>query len=565
MTLTRPLITGRRFMVSSGHWLATMAAYEILTAGGNAVDAGCAAGMVLGVVQPDIVNVAGVAPIMIRLAETGQILTIAGLGHWPASLPEGHFATAHRGTIPPGVQRCVVPAAPDAWITALKLHGTMTFSEVASAAIRHARDGFFVYPLLADSLAAHEADYRRWPSSKDVFYPHDRMPAEGELFVQSDLAATLDHMAMAETRARGDRLAGLEAARAAFYAGDIARTITGYVAEQGGFLSMADMRDFRSRLEPAVTMTWRGMQLSVCGPWTQGPVLLHALRLLEGHDLAAMGHNSPEMIHTVVEALKWAFADREAHYGDPAHCDVPLDAILSDANVTAQRARIDPAQAMPDMPMSLLPAAGPHPPVPQGDAPQGDPDTSYVCVVDRAGNSFSATPSDGSWSVPMVPGTGLVPSTRGSQSRPYSGHPSSARAGKRPRLTPNPALLVHGDAVTPFGTPGGDVQSQAMLQFLLNRHVFGMNPQEALDAPRFATYSFPSSFAPFTAYPGLLKLEAGIAPETAQVLARRGHRIAAWPRHSWLAGGVCAITARPAAGEYQGAADPRRPSYAAGS
>lgn len=565
MTLTRPLITGRRFMASSGHWLATMAAHEILVAGGNAVDAGCAAGMVLGVVQPDIVNVAGVAPIMIRMADTGRIVTIAGLGHWPSSLPADHFMTAHGGTIPPGVERCVVPAAPDAWITALRLHGTMSFADVASAAIRHAREGFFVYPMLADSFASHEAEYRRWPTSKAVFFPEDRMPREGELFVQADLAATLSHMADAEARAGGDRLNGLEAARAAFYAGDIARMITDFVAEGGGFLSMDDMRGFRSRIEPAVTTTWRGMELSVCGPWTQGPVLSHALRLLDGYDLAAMGHNSPDMIHTVVEALKWAFADREAHYGDPAMVDVPLAAILSDANIAAQRSLIDPARALTDMPASLLPPTGAGWPGPEGDAPAGDPDTSYVCVVDRAGNTFSATPSDGSWSVPMVPGTGLVPSTRGSQSRPDPAHPSGVRAGKRPRLTPNPAILVNGAEVLPFGTPGGDVQSQAMLQFLLNRYVFGMDPQQALDAPRFATYSFPSSFAPFTAYPGLVKLEEGIAPATVGELAARGHRTGDWPRHTWLAGGICAIAAVPEAGLYQGAADPRRPSYAAGS
>ncbi len=562
---TRPLIGGARHVVASGHYLATAAAARILEAGGNAVDAGVAAGLALGVLQPDLVNVAGVAPIMFRPAGAGEVVTIDGLGVWPASLPPRHFMEKHGGTMPYGVERIIVPAAIDAWLTALSRWGTMSFRDVSEGARRHAREGFPVHPLMAETIETYREGYERWPSTAAIYLPRGRVPRVEERFVQKDLARTLDYLCAEEAAAGGDRVAGIEAARRAFYAGDVAREIVRFVQAEGGFLDHPDMANFRCRVERAGEVAWRGHTVYFCGAWCQGPVLGMALRQVEAMGLDGLSHNAPDYIHRIVEILRNAFADREHHFGDPAFVDVPLDQLLSEEHARARVAEIDPRRAREGMPGPLL-AAAPRDAAPANasDDPRPEPDTSYVAVVDRHGNAFSATPSDGSWDVPVVPGTGLVPSSRGSQSRPDPDHPAGVRAGKRPRLTPNPAMIVFGEDVMPFGTPGGDVQSQAMLQLLLNRFHFGMSLQEAIDAPRFGTYDFPGSFAPFEHHHGLVKLEGRISGATAEALAAMGHKVARWPDFDWRAGGLCAVESRKAEGLVFGAADSRRPSYAIG-
>lgn len=563
MFATRPTLYGTRHAVSAGHYLAAAAGFSVLEAGGNAIDAGCAAGIALGVLLPDLVNVAGVAPILIRKGD-GTVETIAGLGHWPRALPADLFQREHGGRIPDGVLRTVVPAAPDAWITALERHGTMGFGEVAAPAIRFARDGFAVQPLLDGNIRDHAEAYARWPGNAAIFLPGGRQPQVGERFVQADLARTLQYMADEEKAvARHGRAAGLAAAHAAFYRGDIAREICDFMAREGGYLRREDLAEYRSRIEPAVRRRWRGHEVVTCGPWCQGPALLEALLLMERGGIGALAHNSPDYLHLFTECIKLAMADREYHFGDPAFVEVPLDRLLSEAHVAARLVEIDPRQAMIGMPgrqpgSGLTPAA-----MASRTAPPVEADTSYCAVVDRWGNAFSATPSDGSWNAPVVPGLGLIPSSRGSQSRPDPAHPCGVAPGKRPRLTPNPALVVtEGGGVMPFGTPGGDVQIQAMLQVLLNLFQFGMEVQEAIEAPRIASYSFPSSFAPFEAFPGRLAVEGAIPATVREALAARGHRIHDWPERNWLAGAVEVVKTDPASGLLAAGADPRRPAYA---
>jgi gamma-glutamyltranspeptidase/glutathione hydrolase len=473
----------------------------------------------------------------------------------------------HGGTMPAGLRRTVMPAAPDAWITALARYGTMTFGEVAAAATRFARDGFVMYPFLADNIQKYTEEYRRWPSSAAIYLPNGRAPKTGELFVQRDLGASLQYMADQEKAARGDRLAGLEAARAAFYRGDIAQKIVKFHQENGGFVTEQDLAEYRSPVTPAAHLAQGNIQVYTCGPWCQGPVLLQTLKLLEGTDLKGLGHNSPAYIHRLTEALKLAFSDREAYYTDPAVGHVPLDVLLSDDYAARRRAAIDPKRAWPEMPAAGeidLPATVRKLIAANGE-PSPDRDTSYVCCVDAKGNVFSATPSDTSAQSPVIPGTGLVPSGRGSQSRPDPAHPSGVAPGKRPRLTPNPALAIKdGEVFVPFGTPGGDVQSQAMLQTYLNLFVFDMDVQAAIEAPRFATSSFPSSFAPYEYFPGRLNLEGRIDKATGDQLAAMGHKVNWWPEWNWLAGAMCAIVADRKTGQLRGGADPRRASYALG-
>ncbi|MEP7207892.1 MAG: gamma-glutamyltransferase [Casimicrobiaceae bacterium] len=565
----RPLLMGTRHMAVAGHYGAAHAAFAILEAGGNAVDAGVAAGIALGVLQSDLVNVAGVAPIMIYRARTRDVLTISGLGTWPRAATAEVVAKRFGGRIPVGLLRAIVPAAPEAWITALEKFGTMSFADCAAAAIRFAIDGFPMYRLMSDMIELHVADYRLWPSSAAIYLPGGRPPRVGELFFQTDLGRTLQYMVDEERAAAANgRVAGLRAARDAFYEGDIAHAIVAYHAANDGLLSRKDMADFRVDIEPPVRTRFAGVQLYACGPWCQGPVLPQMLNVLAGIDLGAMGHNSLDYAHTVTEAIKLAFADREQYYGDPRFVNVPIEALLSEAHAAARRAMLRPNRAEPGMPpygeiAGFAPSARQSPTTERASA--GAHDTSYVAVVDKHGNVFSATPSDPSYDMPVIPGTGLAPSSRGSQSWADPAHASAVAPGKRPRLTPSPALAILADgSPMPFGTPGGDVQAQAMLQVFLNMTVFGMNPQQAVEAPRFASYSFPDSFEPHAYSPGLLYVENRVPQDVREGLAARGHQVVEWPAFVWRAGAVCVLHADARSGVISAGADPRRPSYAVG-
>ena len=566
----QPMITGARHMVSAGHYLAAEAGDAILKAGGNFVDAGVAAGIALGVVHSDQVQCTGVAPMVIHLAERDETITIAGLGGWPRAARIETFMEQHGGAIPYGVLRTVVPAAPDAWLLALERYGTMSFGDVAWAAIRYAREGFTMHPVMAHFIDRYADGYRRWPANAAIWLPGGRPPREGELFVQTDLARSLQFMADEERAAlsRG-RAAGLQAARDAFYRGDLAAAMVRYHRDNGGWLTADDLASYRSEITPPLRTTFSGMEVFTCGPWCQGPVLLQMLSLLDGVDLKALGHNTPAYIHFVTEAMKLCFADRERYYGDPRFVDVPMDALLA-PSYAAERRKLIGKRACPEMPpagrlTAQQAAASRTAEAAAAGGGDGGGDTSYVCVVDRKGNAFSATPSDSSWDGPVIPGLGFVPSTRGSQSWAVPGHASSVAPGKRPRLTPNPALARRGrEWIMPFGAPGGDLQPQAMLQVFLNHTVFGMNMQEAVEAPRFVTHSFPGSFEPHPYYPGRLDVERPIPEATGEVLAGRGHRVEWLPEVSIATAGVCAISGDLQKGILYGGADPRRAARAIG-
>ncbi len=571
----QPPIHATRHMVSAGHHLATQAGYEILEAGGNAVDAGVAAGLALGVVHSDMVQFAGVAPIMIYVAEEDRVVTISGLGWWPRAASIERFVSEFDGHVPTGILRTVVPAAPDAWILALRCYGTMRFGEVAAASLRYARDGFSMHHVMLEYLTAREDGYRRWPSNEAIYLPGGCPPREGERFVQTDLAASLQHMVDEETAAaaRGGREAGLVAARDAFYRGDLARAMARYHEENGGWLTMEDLAGYGSAIEEPVLARLGEIEVYTCGPWCQGPVLAQMASLLDGIDLASLGHNRADYVHAIAEAMKLCFADRERHYGDPRFVDVPLDRLLSATYARERRALIRPDRAWPGMPPAGLtadPGSGPDSGRAASHAPSPEPapasaDTSYCAAVDRHGNCFSATPSDVSWESPVIPGTGFCPSSRGSQSWAVPGHASAVAPGKRPRLTPNPAFAKWpGRRVMPFGTPGGDVQTQAMLQVLLNVALFGMSTQDAVEAPRFASHSFPNSFEPHDCLPGRLTVEGRVPEAVSDELAARGHDVERLDDWSHRTAGVCAIRLDLETGIMEGGADPRRMSRAMG-
>lgn len=564
----RARIVGYRHMAAAGHYLAAQAAFQILEAGGNAVDAGVAGGIALGIVQSEYVGFGGVAPIMVRMAETGEVWSFAGVGHWPAATDVELFRRDYGGRIPRGVLRTVIPAAPAAWISALERFGTMTYGDVAAAALRFARDGFAMPSLMNEIIADARDEYARYPSSAAIYLPRGNVPEIGDLFVQTDLAGTIQHMIDEERKhASKGRAAGLRAARDAFYKGDIAAAMVRHQQENGGWLAMEDLADYEVQIEQVSPTKFGGLDVYTCGPWCQGPVLAQTMGMLDGFDLRSMGHNSPQYIHLLTEALKLSYADRHAYVGDPKFNDVPYAAMLAPDYLRDRASLISPTMATPDMPEPGNARSHSAPPRSPAD-PKDDLDhldTSYVCVVDSAGNAFSATPSDGSAAGPVVPGLGFVPSTRGVQSWTEADAPAVLGPGRRPRLTPNPVIVRKpGAFVQPIGSPGNDVQPQAILQVLMNMHVFGMTPQQAVEAPRFATFSYPRSSAPHSYDPGMMKLEARIDVATTEALAKLGHDVRSWPAWEWSAGAVCTIIADEVTGHKEGAADPRRPGAVAG-
>ncbi|MEQ5858358.1 gamma-glutamyltransferase [Halomonas sp. EF61] len=525
--------------VASGHPIATRAAERVLRQGGNAVDAGVAAGLALGVVQPDLVSIAGVAPIIMFDAQTGEVTSQDGVGGWPAAADVEAMHRDHGDHVPEGILRTVIPAAPASWIKALADKGTMGFGEVAQDALAAARDGFEVYPLFADFVTSRVEKYARFASTAEVFLPGGKPPQVGERFVQRDLAWTLEQMIEAEAASPGGRLAGLAAARAAFYEGPIAERIVAFHAANGGLLTAHDLANYQVRDEATHAVRFRGLDVHCCGAWCQGISMAQTLAMIEAAGRSAsvktQGGQERLDLHFVLEVLKRVFADREAYVTDPDYMAIAPEALLEPNFIKARLATIGECS-------DPLPA----PAVAGGRSGEpavyrvGCADTSHVSVIDADGNIFSATPSDPSYDTVVIPGTGLSVSSRGSQSRSIPGHLNALAPGKRPRLTPNPILaLKDGKPWLAMGTPGGDVQVQAMIQVLLNMRDLGLSAEQAVRAPRVATYAFPGSFAPHDVHPNQVLYEQDLSAEQVEQLAARGHKLEAWPALTWKAGGIC--------------------------
>ena len=574
----RPQVMGRNLMVATGHHLATQAALRILDRGGNAIDAGVTAGICLNVLQPDMTSFFGVAPIIVYLKKERRVITISGLGRWPRAASIEWFQKNCGGEIPVGVKRAVTPAAPDAWITALDRYGTMSFADVVTSAIDLAEHGAPMHHFMREHIKNQWDDYYRFESNRPIFFPDGDLIPIGGLIYQNDLAETFRQMIRAEEKAKGQgRSTGLRAARDEVYKGDIANKIVAFIQGEGGLMTLEDLADFHVKEEEPVSTMYRGHEVFSCGPWCQGPVVLATLNLLESRDLRSIGHNTPGYVHTTLSALNLSFADRDRFYADPDFIQVPIKGLLSKAYAAERSKLLDRSEGFSEM----APFGDPWPyegsgspeqvgetvsivPTP-GGGEQPLQDTSYCTIVDPEGNAFSATPSDPSSDMPIVPGVGCTVSSRGAQTWLDEGHPSALAPWKRPRLTPNPAIVLKdGEFFMSFGSPGGDVQPQAMLQVFLNVVDFGMLPQMAVEAPRFATYNFPNSFWPHEYKPGRTLIEERLLADIGGALRERGYMPEGWKDYFWRVGSVCCIVKDAKKGILLAGADPRRESYAAG-
>jgi gamma-glutamyltranspeptidase/glutathione hydrolase len=535
---TRPVIMGTHGMVTSGHYLASRIGLHILEEGGNAVDAGVAMGFALAVLEPYIYGIGGEVPILLYLADEKRVVCLSGQGPAPRKATIEWFRKNGIDAIPgDGLLAAAVPDAVSTWIAALSLFGTMRLSRVLAPAIDLAERGFPMFERLASAFERSSGQFLEvWPTSAHAYLPGGRVPAVGEIYTQADLAGMFRKLVEAEygERRRGRREA-LLAARDAFYKGEIAERIVRFVRESRlpdstgkrncGLITKEDLRDYATRVERPVTASYRGIDVFKCGPWSQGPVFLQQLLILEGYDLAGMGHNSPEYIHLLIEAAKLAFADRERYYGDPDFVDVPLATLLSRKYAAGRRKLIDPDRASMELRPGNAPAAVPRKREGGSDIHKGD--TTHLDAVDQWGNMMSATPSGG-WfrSSPVIDGLGFPLGTRMQMFFLDPRHANCLRPGKRPRTTLTPSLaLKDGRPFMAFGTPGADQQDQWSLQFFLNCVDFGMNMQLAVDAPTFHTSHFPSSFHPHGASPGTMNVEGRIPGETAAALRDKGHTV----------------------------------------
>jgi gamma-glutamyltranspeptidase/glutathione hydrolase len=552
----RPTLIGREFMVAAGHPIVAQIMTDVLAAGGTAIDAGVAGGLASNVVQVDMCNLGGIAPILLKQAGEPRVWSISGIGPWGREVTLERFRARFGDDIPLGSGACVVPAALDAWVTALERFGTRSFAELAAPAISYAAEGLPLDHRTAIALGIMGRSFSAWESSRQIYWWRGRAPRTGEVLRQPDLARTLERLAAAE-RGAASRSDGLARVRAAFYDGEAAQRLVRFNNETGGWLSLADLAEFRCEVTPAPAVEFRGWRVHAPGLCTQGPVMLQALGILEGVDLESMKPGSADQLHWMIEALKLGFLDRERFGCDPRYAPLPVEALLDRGYLAQLRALVKPNASLDAIPDMLRPSR-----------PRFD--TTYLCAIDRHGNVFSAMPSDTLDGSPIVPGLGYAASCRGVQSRLDPRHVNVLAPGKRPRITPAPALAVRaqtGEAIA-FGCPGGDVIVQAMAQHFVNLVAYNMLPQQALEAPRVCTFAFPGSFFPNPAFPGRVDIEARVPPEVQAELARRGHRLSSWPDFEFDAGAVAMAGRLALGGEdgpvLAGAADPRRTAYAAG-
>jgi gamma-glutamyltranspeptidase / glutathione hydrolase len=576
MFTTRPELRGTFGMVASTHWLASAAGMAVLERGGNAFDAAAAAGFVLQVVEPHLNGPLGEAPMLLWDEKTGQAAAICGQGVAPQAATIAAYRDLGLDLVPgSGLLAACVPAAFDSWMTLLRDRGTWRLAEILDFAIGYASAGYPLVPRIATTIGTvQELFQTEWRSSAAVYLPNGAPPLPGRLFRNPGIAGLYRRLIEEAQAAGSDRVAQIEAARRAWSQGFVAEAIDRFCRTREvmdtsgrrhrGFLSGADLARWQASIEAPIAYEYQGWRVLKCGPWSQGPVLLESLALLDGIDLGQMDPLGADFVHHVAEALKLAFADRDAWLGDPDFVDVPLATLLSPAYATERR-RLIGAEAsralrpgQPDGRMPVLPrletsaalasaAAGEPTMARLEDLPtrrdgQTRGDTVHVDVIDRWGNMVSATPSGG-WlqSSPVIPELGCCLGTRGQMFWLDERLPGALAPGKRPRTTLTPSMAIKGDtARLAFGTPGGDQQEQWSLLLFLRHVHHGWNLQQAIDAPAFHTEHLVGSFYPRLVKPGSLMVENRFPAETLAELTRRGHLVEAG--EAWSEGRLSACS-----------------------
>ena len=568
----RPVLIGRQYAVSSMKHQATEAAVRILEAGGNAFDAAVAGQAVLALVDPASNSYGSDAVVLVYDAKSKKVVSINAEGTAPKLATIDWYKEHQDGKLPvdDGLLSATVPGVVDAWYTLLDRWGTLTFGQVLQPAIELAEQGFVLTEGLARSMGGRKL--QKYPSSMKVYWPDGKAPRAGELFKNVDVARTLRRLVEAEKQsAPKGRHEALRAARDRFYKGDIARAMAEFSEKNGGLFRYDDFASYTAKVETPVSTNYRGYDVYKNASASQGPAELFALNILEGFDLKAMKHNSAAYIHTGAEAIKLAFADREKFLGDMDFITIPYEGLLSKGYAAERRTLIDPDHASLEMrpgnPSKFMKSTAVDPPVTfstQGDADHVG-DTSYLGVVDKDRNMVSFEPSlHSAWGTGVVMGDlGFILNCRGDYYSLVPGEANALAPGKRPRSTLQSTLVLKDSQ--PFmilGSPGGDDQVMRTMQTLINVIDFGMNVQQAIEAPRWTTRSFPASPFPHTMYPGDLSIESRISDTVKSALAAKGHKFTQKPAGPWSMGSLAAIIVDAKTGSVNAGADPRVDAYA---
>jgi gamma-glutamyltranspeptidase/glutathione hydrolase len=568
----RPVIRGRTHAAASMKPEATRAAERILQAGGNAFDAAVAGQAVLGIVDAASNGVGSDAVILVYDAKAKTVVSINAEGTAPKLATIEWYQKNLGGKLPQSdtLLSGTVPGVVDAWYTLLDRWGTMTFAQVLQPAIDMAENGFPIGERMAGAIAGTRK-LRKYPTTMKVYFPDGVAPKPGDIFRNPDLARTLRKLVDAEkaNESKG-RHEALKAARDRFYKGDIARTMAKFSEEQGGLFRYEDFASYTDEVETPVSVDYRGYRVYKNPSANQGPTELFALNILEGYDLKKLGHNSPDYIHTSIEAVKLALGDREKYLGDTDFIQIPYDGLLSKDYARERRALIDPAHASlelrPGVAEKFSKATAPlNRPVHvnlEGEADH-EGDTSYLAVIDKDRNMVSFEPSlhSGFGTGVVMADLGFIVNCRGDYYSLVAGEANALLPGKRPRSTLQSTLVMKGNQ--PFmivGSPGGDDQVFRTIQTLLNVVDFGMNVQEAIEAPRWATRSFPASPFPHTMYPGEMSVEARVPEAVRTALIARGHKLKVGG--PWTMGSLAAIVVDLKTGVLSAGTDPRVDAYA---
>lgn len=580
---TRPEILGTFGVVTSTHWIASAVGMSILEKGGNAFDAAVATGMVLQVLEPHLNGPGGDMPALVYSARTGKVEVICAQGPAPAGATIEHYSSEGLSMIPgDGLLATVIPGAFDGWMLMLRDYGTMSVRDVLEPAIHYAEHGHPALPRVSATIEGLAGFFEKeWPTSHETWLPGGAAPEPHALFRNPVLAATWRRI-VKEAESVIGRENRIDAARNAFYRGFVAEAIDTYLktaeimdasgGRHKGVLTANDMAGWSATVGEPQTCDYHGWTVAKTGPWGQGPVLLQSLALLKGIDIAAMDPEGADFVHTVVEAMKLAYADREVYYGDPAFASVPMDSLLSDsynderrklissqASMTLRPGKLPGFENQYDLTMEMLAgisgAGAVYEPT-MSHLTEKRGDTVHIDVIDREGNMVSVTPSGG-WlqSSPIVPGLGFCLNSRAQMFWLKPGLPTSLEPGKRPRTTLTPSLaLFEGKPTLAFGTPGGDQQDQWQLSFFLRYVHHKRNLQAVIDMPLFHTAHFPGSFYPRTSQPGSLTIESNIGGDVTARLAAMSHQIT--PAPPWTVGRLTAAR-RDADGLLRAAATPR--------
>jgi gamma-glutamyltranspeptidase/glutathione hydrolase len=569
----RPVISGRLYAVSSMKPQATEAAVRILEAGGNAFDAAVAGQAVLALVDPSLNGYGSDAVVLVYDAKTKKVISLNAEGTAPKLATIDWYNQHNGGKIPvdDSLLAGTVPGVVDAWYTLLDRWGTMTFAQVLQPAIDMAEQGFPLPASLARSMASTRSKLQKYPTSVKLYWPGGKPPQAGDIFRNPDAGRTLRRLVEAEkTASAKGRHEALRAARDRFYKGDIAKEMATFSEQNGGLFRYEDFASYTAEVEAPVSINYRGYDIYKNPSASQGPAELIALNLLEGYDLKKLGLNSAAYIHTSAEALKLAFADREKFLGDMDFIKIPYDGLLSKEYATERRALIDPDKASlelrPGDPSKFTktkePSDRPFHVTLDGDADHVG-DTSYIGVVDKDRNMVSFEPSlHSSWGTGVVMGDlGFIFNCRGDYYSLVPGEANALAPGKRPRSTLQSTLVMKdGQPYLILGSPGGDDQVMRTMQTLLNILDFGMNPQQAIEAPRWSTRAFPASPFPHTMYPGDLSVENRIPDAVQKALIAKGHKLTT--SGAWTLGSNAVIMVDVAKGFLHAGADPRVDAYA---